>query len=112
MIHFRFIKDNKIVGYGNVNNLSGWVTFSTWIKSGITKLEYPCDLIERGIKVRGEVWYEGDRFMYDGLFGTLKWHNDCGMFQLDLDDYPYKTVTINMMDGYGTRRIGSVYEGE
>lgn len=118
MIHMRFVKDGKITGYGRIIPYE-WIYAvcfqsspdgNAWRETPAS--EYPCGLIERGIEVRGEVWYEGDRFIYDGQPGTLKWNGECGMFTLNLDDFPFKTIKVNMMVVSCTKHVGNIHEGD
>ena len=112
MIHMRFVKDGKITGYGCAHCETGYVSYAEWIAPNLSRASYPCDLIERGIEVRDEVWYEGDLIRAgdgDGVIFKLKWM-DVG-FYLVYGDHPDYRVSF-WFDDVCLKRIGNIHEGE
>jgi hypothetical protein len=122
-IHMRFVKDGKITGYGRVVPYK-WLyqvcfQISTneidWFESSSSR--HDCDLIERGIEVRGEVWYEGDILSFIGkdgreLTGTLAWNEEYMMFVVIVKVGCLDPISLFMFEIKNAQCIGNIHEGE
>lgn len=117
-MYFRFIKDNKIVGYGEIS--IGELPFpgTDIIKDSYNKIgiisnipNISCDTIERGIKFNDEIWYEGDKFRGPNGKATLKYFDYMYVWGMlhDGKEIPYTLAWIHSV-GWEYKRIGNIHE--
>ncbi len=66
------------------------------------------DLIERGIEVRNEVWYEGDVILYGSGKAIVTW--DGMAFILVGVEYPEHEFPRDWKNTKNMKRIGNVHE--
>lgn len=121
-IHMRFVKDRKITGYGRVAPFKWIREVSFQVSSNgedwRQQSTYSCDdLIERGIEVRGEVWYEGDILSFIGkdgreLTGTLAWNEEYMMFVVIVKVGCLDPISLFMFEIKNAQCIGNIHEGE
>lgn len=123
-IHMRFIgKRNEIIGYGKIIQDTE-IPFAVFmISDDGVKWEYRSASArsyhppERGIEVRGEVWYEGDILSFIGkdgreLTGTLAWNEEYMMFVVIVKVGCLDPISLFMFEIKNVKCIGNTHKGD